>query len=164
MSNQSDSHSQGHTEHTSSRTGTPSTSVSIAAPHADHSEAEPPPPTAVNVDEAKEEFRRLERQLSRISQTSKSKPSRIDLEKGTAGGEQGEAFDLREYLSSANDANARAGIKHKHVGVTWEDLEVSVFGGANQKVIICRLLFYYTAHPALSDLCANFWEYVFLLS
>ncbi|KAI6015643.1 pleiotropic drug resistance ABC transporter [Pisolithus marmoratus] len=30
-------------------------------------------------------------------------------------------FDLREYLTSSNDANQAAGIRHKHVGVTWED-------------------------------------------
>ena len=49
-------------------------------------------------------------------------------------GDRQETFDLREYLTSSNDANAAAGIKHKHVGVTWEDLEVSGIGGDDNKV------------------------------
>ena len=57
----------------------------------------------------------------------------IDLEKGH-GGDRRETFDLREYLTSSNDANSAAGIKHKHVGVTWEDLEVSGIGGEENKV------------------------------
>jgi hypothetical protein len=59
--------------------------------------------------------------------------SSIDLEKGHDGDRQ-ETFDLREYLTSSNDANSAAGIKHKHVGVTWEDLEVSGIGGEENKV------------------------------
>lgn len=56
-----------------------------------------------------------------------------DLEKGHDG-DRRETFDLREYLTSSNDANSAAGIKHKHVGVTWEDLEVSGIGGGDNKV------------------------------
>lgn len=63
--------------------------------------------------------------------------SSIDLEKGHDGSRQ-EAFDLREYLTSSNDANSAAGIKHKHVGVTWEDLEVLGIGGEGDKV--CHLI------------------------
>ena len=55
-----------------------------------------------------------------------------DIEKGVSDSER--PFDLREYLTSSNDANERAGIKHKHVGVTWEDFHVDVFGGSNFKV------------------------------
>lgn len=57
----------------------------------------------------------------------------IDPEKGRDGDRQ-ETFDLREYLTSSNDANSAAGIKHKHVGVTWENLEVSGIGGEDNKV------------------------------
>ena len=57
----------------------------------------------------------------------------VDLEKGRDEDRQ-ETFDLREYLTSSNDANSAAGIKHKHVGVTWEDLEVSGIGGGDNKV------------------------------
>lgn len=51
-----------------------------------------------------------------------------------------EPFDLREYLTSSNDKNQAAGIKHKKVTVVWEDLQVDVFGGINHKVrrIGCR--------------------------
>ena len=57
----------------------------------------------------------------------------IDLERGR-GGDYRETFDLREYLASSNDANSAAGINHKHVGVTWEDLQVSGIGGKENKV------------------------------
>lgn len=87
--------------------------------------------SGVNIDEAKREFSQLERQLSRSSLTSHSKPGK-DVEKA----EQADPFDLREYLSTTNDANSRAGVKHKHVGVTWQDLEVKVIGGVDFKVCI----------------------------
>jgi len=75
----------------------------------------------IDVARAEREFDKLSRQLSRLSQRDASKGwgvkdqtvvtvSEKDLEKG---GEYGEAFDLREYLTSSNDANERAGIKHK---------------------------------------------------
>jgi len=57
----------------------------------------------------------------------------IDLERGH-GGDRQETFDLREYLASSNHANSAAGINHKHVGVTWEDLQVSGIGGEENKV------------------------------
>lgn len=63
-----------------------------------------------------------------------------DLEKGT---DANDRFDLREYLTSSNDANERAGIKHKHVGVTWEDLQVDVIGGAESKVAF-RLCYFHS--------------------
>ncbi|OBZ78638.1 Brefeldin A resistance protein [Grifola frondosa] len=44
--------------------------------------------------------------------------------------------NLREYLTSSNSASERAGLLHKHVGVTWENLQVDVFGGANHKVYV----------------------------
>ncbi|KAF5332541.1 hypothetical protein D9611_005143 [Ephemerocybe angulata] len=52
-----------------------------------------------------------------------------DLEKA----ERGDRFDLREYLTSSNDKNQNAGIKHKNVGVVWEGLEVEVVGGDDNK-------------------------------
>jgi len=57
----------------------------------------------------------------------------VDLEGGRNLDHQ-VTFNLREYLTSSNDANSAAGIKHKHVGVTWEDLEVSGVGGEENKV------------------------------
>ncbi|TFK56519.1 hypothetical protein OE88DRAFT_1649845 [Heliocybe sulcata] len=82
----------------------------------------------VDVNRAEATFDELSRRLSR-----KSVQEEKDLEKGP-GGEDG--FDLREYLSSSNDAHQQAGVQHKHVGVTWEDLEVRVYGGADSKIYV----------------------------
>ena len=92
----------------------------------------------VDIKQAENTFNELSRQLSRHSaridqskQTSRTASVYSgDLEKGD---ETDRPFDLREYLTSSNDANQAAGIKHKHVGVTWEDLEVKVIGGADHK-------------------------------
>lgn len=93
----------------------------------------------VDIEKAEDTFNELARQLSRhsVARVNQSKlTSRTasvysgDLEKGD---EVDRPFDLREYLTSSNDANQAAGIKHKHVGVTWEDLEVKVIGGADHK-------------------------------
>ncbi|KIJ66534.1 hypothetical protein HYDPIDRAFT_86385 [Hydnomerulius pinastri MD-312] len=108
--------------------------------------------SGVDIKQAEQTFNELARTLSRRShtaaqpshQTSKTVSiSSADLEKG----EQAEQpFDLREYLTSSNDANQAAGIKHKHVGVTWEDLEVKVIGGADHKIFI----------PTFGDAVINF--------
>ncbi|KAN0100123.1 ABC-2 type transporter domain containing protein [Tylopilus felleus] len=92
----------------------------------------------VDVEKAEDTFNELARQLSRQSvrldrskQTSRTASVyNGDLEKGD---KAEKPFDLRDYLMSSNDANQAAGIKHKHVGVTWEDLEVRVIGGADHK-------------------------------
>jgi ABC-transporter N-terminal len=86
----------------------------------------------VSVQAAKESFTHLERQLSRASTLRRSSDPK-DPEKGES---EEEAFNLREYLSSANAAQDEAGITnhHKRVGVTWNDLEVIVPGGGDFKV------------------------------
>jgi ATP-binding cassette subfamily G (WHITE) protein 2 (SNQ2) len=84
----------------------------------------------VDIASAEAKFNELARELSRHSELEK--PT-ADVEKGD-GAENGGAFDLREYLTSSNDANDAAGIKHKHVGVTWENLQVDVMGGLDSKV------------------------------
>lgn len=88
-----------------------------------------------NIDtaEAEEQFYTLSRQLTVLSEEEiKGK----DLEKGD---ETPETFDLREYLTSSNDANQRAGIKHKHVGVTWDNMQVQVPGGMGSKIYVGTL-------------------------
>ncbi|EGO05281.1 hypothetical protein SERLA73DRAFT_157866 [Serpula lacrymans var. lacrymans S7.3] len=97
----------------------------------------------VDIQQAEATFNELSRQLTARSANALSRTGSAastadvngpqDLEKG---GEAGAPFDLREYLSSSNDANQRAGIKHKHVGVTWENLEVNVIGGADSKFYV----------------------------
>lgn len=97
----------------------------------------------VNVAQAERDFNHLVRSLSRRS-TKKDEES---LDTATAEGsddpEKGKVepdrFDLREYLSSSNDAHQSAGIKHKHVGVVWDDLQVEVHGGANSKAYVPTL-------------------------
>jgi hypothetical protein len=73
----------------------------------------------VNVARAEAEFNALSRRLTtrsehaindEKSQSSLSTRAGKDAEKGE---EEPETFDLREYLTSSNDANQRAGIKHK---------------------------------------------------
>ena len=93
----------------------------------------------VAVAQAENDFDQVQRSLNtpKISdEVTFRDSSPVDLEKGHDGDRQ-ETFDLREYLTSSNDANSAAGIKHKHVGVTWEDLEVSGFGGGDNKVGRC---------------------------
>ncbi|KIP11760.1 hypothetical protein PHLGIDRAFT_114337 [Phlebiopsis gigantea 11061_1 CR5-6] len=95
----------------------------------------------VDVQEAEDVFNELSRALSRRSghasnlkgTESRSSADR-DAEKGPLDDE--DRFDLREYLTSSNDAHQRAGIKHKHVGVTWEGLQVEVPGGGDFKIYI----------------------------
>lgn len=85
----------------------------------------------VDIRHAEETFNELSRALSRKSTHHKG-----DDSDSSGDLEQGEVFDLREYLTSSNDAHQSAGIKHKHVGVTWENLKVDVIGGADHKVSI----------------------------
>lgn len=115
----------------------------------------------VDVAEAEREFNALARELSRRPRSrsrsrvrsvkrrwriGKSDGGERDVEKLGDKEEvdedeldDGEPFDLRTYLTSSNDKHQAAGIKHKHVGVTWEDLQVDVFGGADHKV--CTIYF-----------------------
>ena len=71
----------------------------------------------IDVHSAEEEFIALSRQFS-IRSANSTRESTIsttagyDPEKGLDV-DQKECFDLREYLTSSNDANQRAGIRHK---------------------------------------------------
>ena len=102
-------------------------------------------PTAgsVNIKRAETSFNELSRQLTQgtvvddneqgvgDSSAVDGRKAR-DVEKGALDLER--PFDLREFLSSSNDANERAGIKHKHVGVLWDGFHVDVLGGSDFKV------------------------------
>lgn len=84
----------------------------------------------VDVRQATETFNELSKTLSR-----RSTHKRDSADSSDADPEKGEPpFDLRDYLQSSNDAHQSAGINHKHVGVTWENLEVTGYGGAGHKV------------------------------
>jgi hypothetical protein len=95
----------------------------------------------VDIRRAEAEFTRLQRQFTihddsgrAQSSTPQPKHLRKDLENAPSEDGDEEPFDLREYLTSSNDASQAAGIKHKHVGVTWEDLQVTGIGGEDNKV------------------------------
>ncbi|KAI0673639.1 ABC-2 type transporter-domain-containing protein [Trametes maxima] len=92
----------------------------------------------VNVADAEAQFNELQRVLSIRSQQAASERTEQssadhDLEKGE---KREEGFDLRAYLTSSNEANEKAGIAHKHVGVTWENLQVDGIGGAGHKIYV----------------------------
>jgi hypothetical protein len=55
-----------------------------------------------------------------------------DVEKGPPNGDG--PFNLRNCLTSSNEANKAAGIQPKHVGVIWENLQVVVGGSIDHKV------------------------------
>ena len=107
----------------------------------------------VVVAQAEDDFGQVQQSLSTPKAAGRvafRDSSPIDLEKGHEE-DRREAFDLREYLTSSNDANSAAGIKHKHVGVTWEDLEVSGIGGEENKVRDCvRYLLRLSSHGLFS--------------
>jgi len=107
---------------------------------------------SVDVEQAKEEFAQLERQFTRHSTDGKE-----DLEKGD---EDEDVFDLRDYLTSVNAANEEAGIisHHKRVGVTWDNLEVVVPGGADFKVCLVNL--FWTGADRIVDLRPHVRTYV----
>ncbi|TFK26768.1 ABC-transporter [Coprinopsis marcescibilis] len=96
-------------------------------------------PTDDVVARAEADFNALSRTLSRSSRRSKRQTSSNDLEKADSDGDDSDRFDLREYLTSSNDANQQAGIKHKRVGVVWEDLEVEVPEHNENKIIVPTL-------------------------
>ena len=115
--------------------------VSSALPSQTPTLHEETPSSSVDVQQAERAFHRLEREASRASEGAlrvlstekENNAEKLDLEKAEYTSDE-KPFDLKEYLSASNDAHVQAGVKHKHVGVTWEDLQVDVIGGANYKV------------------------------
>lgn len=72
----------------------------------------------VDIEGAKREFAKLERALTQNS----LKDAKRDLEKD----DEDERFDLRDYFQNSHDASDANGVRHKHVGVVWDDLSVEV--------------------------------------
>lgn len=95
----------------------------------------------VDIANAQAHFNELERVLSIRSLQGASEPTdRSSTERDPEKGEKREeGFDLRAYLTSSNDAHEKAGLAHKHVGVTWENLQVDGIGGAGHKVGLAPL-------------------------
>ncbi len=96
----------------------------------------------VDIAGAEAQFNELQRVLSIRSLQGASEPTdRSSTERDPEKGEKREeGFDLRAYLTSSNDAHEKAGLAHKHVGVTWENLQVDGIGGAGHKVGLALLL------------------------
>lgn len=88
----------------------------------------------VDVAQAEAQFNELSRVLSIRSQQAASESTQSANEKDVEKGQREEGFDLRAYLTSSNEEAERAGLAHKHVGVTWEDMTVEGFGGEGHKV------------------------------
>lgn len=92
----------------------------------------------------KASWNQLRKELSHASKHSKSsrrdnsnkEKEDVDLaETGTASlGEDDEQFDLEGALRTGLDAEQKAGIRPKHIGVIWEDLTVNGMGGAENFV------------------------------
>jgi hypothetical protein len=80
----------------------------------------------VNVKEAEAQFNALARRLTRQS-TKHHEESGGDIEKQ-------ETFDLLEYMRTTSGKQDEAGFAKKHVGVTFENLQVTGVGG----VKICK--------------------------
>lgn len=75
-----------------------------------------PGSSGIDVVRAENEFHALSRSLSKQSANNKQRLSTTtiashDVEKANV--DAAEQFDLRDYLTSSNDANQNAGIKHK---------------------------------------------------
>ncbi len=94
----------------------------------------------VDIARAEEEFYALSRQLTARAEAAVEKASQLsvstragkDSEKGD---NAQEVFDLREYLTSSNDANQNAGIKHKvkkHFRVCLDN-DLIIFGVARRR-------------------------------
>ena len=102
------------------------------------------PSTHVDVDHAIEEFNRLSRRLyvqsdsassaySDAAASAKNIISSHDIEKGDLKDEP-IPFNLRAYLTSSNDANQAAGIKHK----VWNRLNYASFSTNSRPLKACR--------------------------
>lgn len=83
----------------------------------------------VDVEGAKAEFEALRRSLSRASSLHRVQSSQKDLE-----APDDDDFDLLDYLRTTSAKNSEAGIKSKHIGVHWQDLEVIGSGGIRMHV------------------------------
>lgn len=106
-----------HESSSSPMAATPADTVTLHGSASNSGDLMPPKQahTDAVVDRAREEFNALERSLTSHSKKSVKKTSSndsSDVEKAAAEDEE-ERFDLREYLTSSNDANQEAGIKHK---------------------------------------------------
>ncbi|CAO3645884.1 unnamed protein product [Mucor fragilis] len=75
----------------------------------------------VNIEDAKNEYQELRRELSTKSQ-------RLSLSKAEEGASSSEDFDLDQFLHGISRAQDENGHKRKHLGVAWNNLHVEGLG------------------------------------
>lgn len=104
--------------------------------------------SGVSVEQARDDFQQLRKQLSNVSKHSRaSRNKETGKEAGKEGGKEGatdeaieaavttssadteEQFDLEGALRGGLDAEQKAGIRPKHIGVVWENFTVKGMGG-----------------------------------
>ena len=96
--------------------------------------------TSVDVEKAQQEFSDLSKTLSRHSHrvsrqySAASKRAAPDVEKLGSSSEESEQWDLEEYLRGAKEEDDASGIRSKQIGVIWDGLTVSGFGGVKNYV------------------------------
>ncbi|ROW08214.1 hypothetical protein VMCG_03081 [Cytospora schulzeri] len=106
--------------------------------------------SGVSVEQARDDFRQLRRELSNFSRASR--PSREVQRKGRSDSKsearediaesgatsstisEEDQFDLEGALRTGLDAEQRAGIRPKHIGVYWDQFTVKGLGGASNYV------------------------------
>lgn len=78
----------------------------------------------VDVQRAKAEFAMLETSVSRHSEATRQQSNQPKDISAIEKAEADDDFDLLQYLRSVQSENSQAGIKSKHIGVSWNNLEV----------------------------------------
>ncbi len=80
----------------------------------------------VDVASAKRSFNEFSRQMSGLTQRKSQDTMHGGPDVEKAAEEDAEPFDLREYLTSSNDANQAAGIKHKVYFVSFSQSSIFI--------------------------------------
>lgn len=95
--------------------------------------------SGVSVEQARDDFQQLRKQISNISKSSRAshkgaekeadKDGAIEEAVTSTSAETEEQFDLEGALRTGLDAEQKAGIRPKHIGVIWENFTVKGMGG-----------------------------------
>lgn len=96
--------------------------------------------SGVSVEQARDDFQQLRKQLSNVSKNSRASRNKEANKEGTkddameaavtaSSADTEEQFDLEGALRTGLDAEQRAGIRPKHIGVVWENFTVKGMGG-----------------------------------
>lgn len=100
--------------------------------------------SGISVEQARDDFQQLRKQLSNVSKHSRAsrkeaekeanKNDSIEAAMTTSSSDTEDQFDLEGALRTGLDAEQRAGIRPKHIGVVWEDFTVKGMGGMENYV------------------------------